>query len=143
MKRRDFLKTVAIAGGAAAVAAAPHGPVRAAQSTQGEKGDPQPLYRKLPRWRGFNLLEKFNARNDRFVEADFQWIQEWGFDFVRLPMDYRVVNPCFPRISRGFRPRCCRKCCRFSGGGPTTRLPRRPRPDSRSTSCWSGSGCAA
>jgi len=90
MKRRDFLKTVAIAGGAAAVAAAPHGPVRAAQSTQGEKGDPQPLYRKLPRWRGFNLLEKFNARNDRFVEADFQWIQEWGFDFVRLPMDYRV-----------------------------------------------------
>ena len=49
-----------------------------------------PLSRKLPRWRGFNLLEKFNAgRNRPFVEADFEWIAEWGFDFVRLPMDYR------------------------------------------------------
>jgi endoglucanase len=44
----------------------------------------------LPRWRGFNLLEKFNARNDRFREEDFAWIAEWGFNFVRLPMDYRV-----------------------------------------------------
>ncbi len=49
-----------------------------------------PLSRRLPRWRGFNLLEKFNAGNHRrFVEADFQWMKEWGFDFVRLPMDYR------------------------------------------------------
>jgi endoglucanase len=44
----------------------------------------------LPRWRGFNLLEKFNARNDRFREQDFAWIAQWGFNFVRLPMDYRV-----------------------------------------------------
>lgn len=44
----------------------------------------------LPRWRGFNLLEKFNFnRNAPFVESDFQWITDWGFDFVRLPMDYR------------------------------------------------------
>jgi len=48
------------------------------------------LARKLPRWRGFNLLEKFNAgRNEPFVESDFAWMAEWGFDFVRLPMDYR------------------------------------------------------
>jgi endoglucanase len=48
------------------------------------------LARKLPRWRGFNLLEKFNAaRNQPFLESDFQWMAEWGFDFVRLPMDYR------------------------------------------------------
>ncbi len=44
----------------------------------------------LPRWRGFNLLEKFHvAKNRPFVENDFKWIHELGFNFVRLPMDYR------------------------------------------------------
>ncbi len=53
----------------------------------------------LPRWRGFNLLEKFSAedavesgsgrRNPPFRETDFQWISDWGFDFARLPMSYR------------------------------------------------------
>ncbi len=53
----------------------------------------------LPRWRGFNLLEKFSANdssksvtfgrpNPRFSETDFRWISDWGFDFVRLPMSY-------------------------------------------------------
>ena len=53
----------------------------------------------LPRWRGFNLLEKFSANdssksaafgrhNPPFQETDFQWIADWGFDFVRLPMSY-------------------------------------------------------
>jgi endoglucanase len=51
---------------------------------------PDATYDRLPRWRGFNLLEKFNARNDRFREEDFEWMVEWGFNFVRLPMDYRV-----------------------------------------------------
>lgn len=51
---------------------------------------PNPSPEKLPRWRGFNLLEKFVVqRNQRFVERDFEWIAEWGFNFVRLPMDYR------------------------------------------------------
>ena len=45
---------------------------------------------KLPRWRGFNLLEKFTDQpNSAFVEWDFDRIVEWGFDFVRLPMSYR------------------------------------------------------
>jgi len=44
---------------------------------------------KLPRWRGFNLLEKFtDQRNSPFLESDFEWIAEWGFDFVRLPLSY-------------------------------------------------------
>ena len=47
-------------------------------------------YDKLPIWRGFNLLEKFNGRNVRFVEDDFRWISDFGFNFVRLPMDYRM-----------------------------------------------------
>ncbi|TVR49905.1 MAG: endoglucanase [Puniceicoccaceae bacterium] len=53
----------------------------------------------LPRWRGFNLLELFSTyRKDgaetrpavppAFRETDFQWIADWGFDFVRLPMSY-------------------------------------------------------
>jgi len=45
---------------------------------------------KLPRWRGFNLLEKFNVGNRKpFVEDDFRLINKLGFNFVRLPMDYR------------------------------------------------------
>ncbi|MCS7090285.1 MAG: cellulase family glycosylhydrolase [Verrucomicrobiota bacterium] len=53
---------------------------------------PEPRASRLPRWRGFNLLEKFIARpegNPPFRESDFEWIAEWGFDFVRLPMSYR------------------------------------------------------
>ena len=41
------------------------------------------------RWRGFNLLEMFNGRYEPFKENDFKWIHEMGFNFVRLPMDYR------------------------------------------------------
>jgi endoglucanase len=44
----------------------------------------------LPRWRGFNLQPKFMAHEEeQFREEDFEWISEWGFDFARLPMDYR------------------------------------------------------
>jgi hypothetical protein len=47
---------------------------------------------KLPRWRGFNLLEKFsnNWSNKPFVEEDFKLISSLGFNFVRLPLDYRT-----------------------------------------------------
>jgi endoglucanase len=52
---------------------------------------PSPNASRLPRWRGFNLLERFTRRSDGnppFREADFEWIAELGFDFVRLPMSY-------------------------------------------------------
>ena len=53
-----------------------------------------------PRWYGFNLLEYFSTdadwmkyfpyKNDgMFLEDDFRWIRDWGFNWVRLPMDYR------------------------------------------------------
>jgi endoglucanase len=56
----------------------------------------------LPRWRGFNLVERFSAdhpdRNTAFLEEDFERIASWGFDFVRLPMDYRTwTDPSEPR----------------------------------------------
>jgi len=46
---------------------------------------------KLPRWRGFNLQEKFiKSRGAKpFLEEDFRLIAKLGFNFVRLPMDYR------------------------------------------------------
>jgi len=79
MNRRDFLRTAAI-GTAAGLA-----------TDVFAQGSPSPdLARHLPRWRGFNLLEKFNAGSNKpFVEDDFRGMAEWGFDFVRLPMDYR------------------------------------------------------
>ena len=45
---------------------------------------------RLPRWRGFNLLEMYMAGSGvgDFREEDFQWIAGWGFDFVRLPLSY-------------------------------------------------------
>jgi len=52
-----------------------------------------------PRWYGFNLLEYFSTdpdwmqhfpyeNNGMFREDDFRWIRDWGFNWVRLPMDY-------------------------------------------------------
>ncbi len=57
---------------------------------------PTANHSKLPRWRGFNLQEKFNIEwsNSPYQESDFRLISQWGFNFVRLPMDYRtwIVN---------------------------------------------------
>ena len=55
---------------------------------------------KNPKWYGFNLLEYFSTdpdwmkyfpyKNDgMFQEDDFRWMRDWGFNWVRLPMDYR------------------------------------------------------
>jgi endoglucanase len=52
-----------------------------------------------PRWRGFNLLDKFVAPGGPYLESDFQWIAEFGFNFVRLPTSYRCwTNPAMPRV---------------------------------------------
>ena len=43
----------------------------------------------LPRWKGFNLLGLFSARrNQGFDEEDFQFVSEFGFDFLRIPISY-------------------------------------------------------
>jgi endoglucanase len=81
MNRRQFLAT---SGSALALAAVP-------AWTSCAAAPPSPTARRLPRWRGFNLLEKFTARsngNPPFEENDFAWMAEWGFDFARLPMSY-------------------------------------------------------
>jgi len=90
MKRRQFLGVAAAAVGSCAPAEAA-GPKAADVSAA-----------KLPRWRGFNLLEKFTAQpNAPFVEDDFAWMAEWGFDFARLPLSYRCWSD--PRDWRRLR----------------------------------------
>ena len=80
MNRRNFLK------GMSAAAAAAMLDVRLSAAAPVE-----PTAAKLPRWRGFNLLEKFIASNQNapFREEDFAWMAEWGFNFARLPLSYR------------------------------------------------------
>ncbi|NLG15649.1 MAG: glycoside hydrolase family 5 protein [Lentisphaerae bacterium] len=48
-------------------------------------------YKNLPRWHGFNLLEKFywSGTQRKYQEWDFAFMRDHGFNFARLPMDYR------------------------------------------------------
>jgi aryl-phospho-beta-D-glucosidase BglC (GH1 family) len=51
------------------------------------------VYKPKERWRGFNLMGLFvkgsNMSSSHYSEEDFQLISELGFNFVRLPVDYR------------------------------------------------------
>jgi endoglucanase len=87
--RRRFLHltATALAGGTGAMRSA-----ASAGSSAKSTALPMPSASQLPRWRGFNLLEKTIKRpegNPPYRESDFDWIAELGFDFVRLPMSYR------------------------------------------------------
>ena len=84
INRRVFLKNTTIAA--------------AALTLTGTKvlADKPPLPKnKLPRWKGFNLLDFFSPRpprnpggTDSTTEDDLKWMSDWGFDFVRIPMAY-------------------------------------------------------
>ena len=46
---------------------------------------------KLPKWKGFNLLDFFTPGAIGALttkEEHFKWMQDWGFDFVRIPIAY-------------------------------------------------------
>ena len=73
---------------------------RSGASATESQSSPSPAPAKNPRWYGFNLLEYFSTDTDwmkyfpykndgMFLEDDFRWIRDWGFNWVRLPMDYR------------------------------------------------------
>jgi len=82
MNRRKFLKI----GATATVTTATGGRLTAGLPAE----LPEATSQKFPRWRGFNLLEKFTRADAApYVESDFEWLAAWGFNFVRLPMDYR------------------------------------------------------
>ncbi|NLV43449.1 MAG: glycoside hydrolase family 5 protein [Candidatus Hydrogenedentes bacterium] len=64
----------------------------------------EPAEEWLPRWRGFNLVDMFSIdrpESGRFQEEDFRLIAALGFNFVRLPMDYRfwIVDGDWERIN--------------------------------------------
>ncbi len=89
--RREFVQSVALAAAAASLTPA-WGEERVSRPVTQPSTRPAtlPTADRLPRWRGFNLLEKFVAEHSGpFKEEDFDLIAEWGFDFVRLPLSYQ------------------------------------------------------
>jgi endoglucanase len=87
--RRSVLKGIA---GVTALAVLPGGTVPCARADSAKSVN--------PRWYGFNLLEYFSTdlvwmkhfpyeNNGMFREDDFRWTHNWGFNWARLPMDYR------------------------------------------------------
>jgi endoglucanase len=82
MERRNFIKTTGLVTAGVGLA----GNLAYAKSAN-------VITNKLPRWKGFNLLDYFNPLPERggrstTTEEDFKWMSDWGFDFVRLPMAY-------------------------------------------------------
>lgn len=99
LNRRTFMKTV----GSAAAAAGLLRPLNAADAQK-------PAQTAIPRWRGFNLLSFFQAfsggEESRGVvpEDDCKWIRDWGFDFIRLPLDYWLWIDSDWRQTKKLRP---------------------------------------
>jgi endoglucanase len=88
VNRRDALKSLGLAMASLTLPG----------MAEGKSGSQQAV--KNPSWYGFNLLEYFSTDPDwmkyfpyrddgMFQEDDFRWIGDWGFNWVRLPMDYR------------------------------------------------------
>jgi endoglucanase len=100
LTRRSMLRSLAASAAASVLPSALLGMSAVVRSGMAEGGDGPRAPVKNPAWFGFNLLEYFSTdpdwmkyfpyKNDGlFPEDDFRWIRDWGFNFVRLPMDYR------------------------------------------------------
>ncbi|WP_114747924.1 cellulase family glycosylhydrolase [Pleomorphovibrio marinus] len=79
--RRDFLKNAALLTAGVGL-----GMTQGGYAHQLEKPK-----NKLPKWRGFNLLDFFSPDADKGrknKEEYFKWMEDWGFDFVRIPISY-------------------------------------------------------
>jgi endoglucanase len=85
--RRDFILSAAAVAATGALA---DGPTAAT-----------PDWSPPGRWRGVNLLGMFRCPttglapdprvDGHFVEWEFKALREWGFNFARLPLDYRIL----------------------------------------------------
>src|SRR5690242_19701759 len=81
MNRRTFLASLGTGAAATAVPGLAH--AAPPTSTVGNTA--------IPRWRGFNLLDMFQALNRPpapVSEDELRWIRDWGFNFIRTPLDY-------------------------------------------------------
>lgn len=79
IERRDFIKKVGLSVGAASLIPSVYGAV--SRKTQNS----------LPKWKGFNLLDFFSPdpeKGRKNPKEYLQWIADWGFDFVRIPVSY-------------------------------------------------------
>jgi endoglucanase len=80
MKRRTFIKNAGLATTAITLSAFEPNIFEAAATN------------KLPRWKGFNLLDFFSPNptptSKPTTEDHFRWMRDWGFDFVRIPIAY-------------------------------------------------------
>lgn len=77
MQRRDFLLTLGTTAGMLMMPSLASDALARIRTVHPE------------RWRGFNLLNYFTAGYpEPFREEEFQWIADWGFNFVRLPLSY-------------------------------------------------------
>src|SRR6478609_5214239 len=51
-----------------------------------------PLKNKLPKWKGFNLLDFFSPRptptKSPTTAEHLKWMRDWGFNFIRVPIAY-------------------------------------------------------
>ena len=88
MRRREF-----IAGAVALMSSA---------GMSAECNGPTADWRPPAKWRGVNLLGMFRCPSiglkpdprvdGHFVEWEFEALREWGFNFARLPLDYRILT---------------------------------------------------
>ena len=89
MDRRSFLSGLATSGMAVSVAA--NGEVAAAAQAAMV---PQPgTTHPLPRYRGFNIQwqrRPGETTKPAFAEQDFAYMQQWGFNFARIPLSYWI-----------------------------------------------------
>jgi aryl-phospho-beta-D-glucosidase BglC (GH1 family) len=79
--RREFIKKTSLASAAIIV------------GTNRALAQLEPTIKNVfPKWKGFNFLDFFspNPANARpqTSEESFKWMQDWGFDFVRIPIAY-------------------------------------------------------
>ncbi|HEY5510716.1 MAG TPA: cellulase family glycosylhydrolase [Prolixibacteraceae bacterium] len=86
--RRSFIKTAGMGGSLIGLS----GSVSAFGLSVPDKNK-----NKLPRWRGFNLLDFYTSKPlvlprpnnpGKTMEEDLKWMSDWGFDFVRIPVQY-------------------------------------------------------
>ena len=96
VSRKRFL-----GGIAAAVATGGGGCISASANKEQRIAVPATDWRPSVRWRGFNLLGMFRCPtiglkpdprvDGHFVEWEFKALHDWGFNFARLPLDYRIL----------------------------------------------------
>ncbi len=89
MDRRSFLSGLAASG--VAVSAAANGEV--ADAAQAAVVAQPSAAHSLPRYRGFNIQwqrRPGETTKPAFAEQDFAWMQQWGFNFARIPLSYWI-----------------------------------------------------